>query len=893
MRALGAAETGLSIAQARLQEAANRFIVTNSTVDTSTGSAAWGGSIAAFGSASIEPPNGFSEATLPFNIASAIANRHAADQNIVTDVGIATPTIGYAMADASLTDYAATNWVYTPAISLESGTETPLCFQITYAPLANGTDVRAIVTGYDYAYQRNGHPLARTIMQDFRIAKRVNQAIISPSRVMIGKNVNITGDVGLRFTDVTFSNGHPLIFRSDFYGLTSGLDTNLDDFFDDVRTFDVDGDNRLRVGHATEAQGTSIVGSEYNSDATADGYVDDFDVFINHFDVNGDNKVALSDALRLGTPSYLMVAELVRNDGTALDEDLGVLIDSANPDRNKNGVWGFTDTNSNGVWDSGEAFTDYDTDNASRRDQVLGFRDGVLDYKDQYAKVAGRLVFRATSAAWSSAQGADYLDNLRGTIRNSNGQSPVLYGANSSILPDFDAASFIGARSALVIAADGGAFSQQVATQLGVSVAALATYVEASPSGSTSPRFLRVDPDVNLDGRPDNYTTAYFEKMPYNSPSHSDYYYRPVYENMVFKNCAIPAGTNALFRNCTFVGATYVRTTGDNAHVLWSEYGKMQLNATDQLPEGYPLRTIYGDSAGENSYPAMLPTTAQPPNQMILMAMTLPMDQADLPASAAGGVNGFANLPMPLVVGGLRITDTKPLSNNLRFHDCLFVGSIVSDTPTIYTQVRNKLQFTGGTRFTEEHPTYPGDANLNPDSGDLDEIAKSSMMLPNYSVDIGSFNSPSTQNVRLRGAIVAGVLDIRGNTSIDGALLLTYSPVRGVAPMLDSLLNPIGNPAGFNATIGYFGPDDGDSESLNPDDLPTVGGVKIVGYDTNGDGLADVAYNAPQPPGSVTVPFHGFGRVQIRFDPNMALPDGVPLPLQFIVLGSTYREGKP
>src|SRR5690606_15932425 len=135
---------------------------------------------------------------------------------------------------------------------------------------------------------------------------------------------------------------------------------------------------------------------------------------------------------------------------------------------------------------------------------------------------------------------------------------------------------------------------------------------------------------------------------------------------------------------------------------------------------------------------------------------------------------------------------------------------------------RNKLQFTGGTRFTQENPEHPNDPTLNPEPQDLPEIAKSSLMLPNYSVDIGQFNSPPEQNVQLRGAIVAGVLDVRGNADIDGALLLTFKPELGQVPLVDSRGQPIGNPSMFNATLGYFGPDDGDDESLDPSTLPIV-----------------------------------------------------------------------
>ncbi|MEX0876146.1 MAG: hypothetical protein WD114_01695, partial [Phycisphaerales bacterium] len=147
------------------------------------------------------------------------------------------------------------------------------------------------------------------------------------------------------------------------------------------------------------------------------------------------------------------------------------------------------------------------------------------------------------------------------------------------------------------------------------------------------------------------------------------------------------------------------------------------------------------------------------------------------------------------------------------------------------------------------------------------------------------------QNIMLQGAIIAGVLDARGNTTIDGALLLTFNPTHGEGPLLDVHGNPIGNPAGFNASLGYFGEGDGDYESVDPADLPIVGGVRIVGYDTTGDGLADVSYTEPQPAGSTPVPFNGFGKIRLRHNPDMRLPSGLMLPLSTPPVIGSYKEG--
>lgn len=892
LRAQGAAETGLAVAKARLAGAAARFICSESNVTSTFGTNLWAGNTGSLGTVNVvASKTGRTDLASPAGIAQALVQLHALDQDIVTEAGPATPSVANAPVGMS-SEYGTSNWVYTPAVAIEPrsvGGPPPVCYRVRYAPLANGTDVRVIVDGYDFSYTREGVdasgnvtqvPVVRTVMQDFRLSKRVNHAIIAPTRVMVGKNVSIEGALGSAYTNVTAQNGDPFVIHSDFLGLSPVLDAKLNALFNGIRQYDVDGDYRLRVNHPIESQGIPSNAQDFDgdgqpdgafTDVTGDGYVDDFDVFLKHFDTNGDGRVALSWG---PGPAEFTV-----------DNDLALMIDSARPDRNRNGVWGYVDTNNNGRWDPGEPFNDYDSVNGVNRDQILGYMDGYIDYKDQYAKIRGSVTTRATQAAWTAAQG-DLTTRMRGPIVPGNGESPRTFGASTDTIPDLDINSFSTQRTALQNAADGQTFAQQVASQLGVSVAALGTYTETQSPGPNVKRYFRLDPDANLDGKPDNWSTAYYEKMPFAAPAPGDYYYRPVYENMTFKDVQIPEGNNGLYINCTFVGVTWVRSRTDNNHVLWGEFGRMVMDTSTGKPKPAFPRSIYGDSTGETSYPTMLPSSAIPPAQMVLMSNP-PLDKADIPANEVAITQGYADLPDPLVVGGKRITDTKTLSNNIRFHDCLFVGSIVSDSPQNYTQTRNKLQFTGGTRFVQRHPTQPNNTALNPESIDQDEIAKSSMMVPHYSVDLGAFNSPQTQNIALQGAIIAGVVDIRGNATIDGALMLTFNPVLGEGPLRDARGQPLGNPADFNTTIGYFGPDDGDEESLDPNALPLVGGQRLVGFDTNGDGIADPGATSGTP-----VYFNGYGRIQIRFDPNMRIPSGVMLPMQYVSLPGTYKEGK-
>ncbi|MDX2016090.1 MAG: hypothetical protein SFY95_00455 [Planctomycetota bacterium] len=890
-RAMAAAETGLVVAQSRLQEATARFVVDRSDMNGTYVSNLWRGT--ASGTITVLPsPSGINESGRPAGIAAAVFNAHAAESNRITAAGIAEPVMGQAPSGTDLSVFAREGWIFTPVIGVESrpeGDTPPPGYTITYAPLANGTDVRVIVTGFDFDYQRgSSEPIARTVSQDFRISKRIRRVVVSPTKVMLGKNVNVVGDVAARFTDVTRPMGDPLIMRSDFFGLDSPLDAKLNDLFAAISTSDVDGDNRLRIGHPVEGASIPSNSRDYNGDgradeafqdATGDGFVDEFDVFIRHFDTDSDSRVS--------------AAEFTRG-GNLIDGELFRLIDSANPDRNRNGLFGFRDDNRNGRREDTEPFLDLDPRNSTARDNVLGYLDNVVDRRDQYAKVRGRLLFRSTEAAWRSAQ-PTYNARLQGPVNTGGTGSARGFGLGDDALMNPDPTALAGATADLQNASNGQGFWDQVASQLGVGVNTLTTYNETKPATSTLPRYQRVDADNNNDGLPDNWASAFFEPSPVDSPNYSDWYYRPVFQNMTFRDVQIPVGLNALFRNCTFVGVTWVRTTTSNTHVLWGEYGKMQLGS-DGKPRPYPPRFVYGDDGSETSYPTMLPSSARPPNQMILMVQNSfsPLDKADIPANQVASTNGYNNLPDPLIVNGRRVVDTKLVSNNVRFHDCLFVGSIVSDTPTNYVQARNKLQFTGSTRFTDTHPTQPDNSALNPDSSDRDVIARSSMMLPQMSVDLGTFNSPPTQSVELKGVIIAGVIDIRGNTTLDGALVMTFNPVLGQYPLVDVLGNPIGNPANFNASIGYFGPADGDAESLDPNTLPIVAGQRVVGWDTTvpPDGIPDVPSSQAQPPGSVAVPFNGYGRINLRSNPDMLLPNGLSLPLEATPLPATYREGR-
>lgn len=911
-RAMSSAETGLAVAEERLDHAVTRFIIDRGRIDNDLGNRLWIGAIPADVDTVVRP---LTTGDVPTGVANALAIVHDDDMNTVDIDGITSPVLGAAPIGIDLTLFAEENWLYTPAIALieqpATGDPRGQAYQITYAPLANGTDIRIIVTGYDFDHQRGGVPLTRTISKDFRMAKRVDHAVISPNRIMIGKNVMIDGDLGSTYNDLTFDNGDPMLLRSDFRHLDAELDSRLDALTNNIEDFDVDNDNRLRVAHPEEGQGQGLdldgdgTADESVLDVTGDGYIDEFDLFLAFYDKNSDGRVALSDELRAGTPGEFATAEFIDTSGRGVDDALGLLIDSSKPDRNRNGVSGFVDTNLDGVWQPGdEPLQDVDPYSGLFADQVLGYRDGYIDARDLYRKVDGTLTFRALRGDWEAFQGS-VTQRLRGPI-DPDDEAAMTFGAGNEDLPELTTDRFSKAKDQIAAgSANGDPFWSQVAQNLGLGGPGdLVGYVEPG-TDPDAPQYYRLDPDADGDGRPDNWDTAYFEKTPFNSPNFTDWYYRPVFVNMTFKDAVLEAGLNALFINCTFVGITYVQTIADNNHLNWELYGKMDFDSDLGRPQPTQPRVEVTDPS---QYPDdVLPATALPPEQRFFIPespFTQALDKADF-LKGARPVN-WADLLEPIVIDGRHVTNTKTVSNNIRFHDCLFIGSIVSDTPQQYTPTRNKMQYTGATRFAREHPDpdKKSDERYRPDSDDEELIDLSSMMLPGYSVDLGTFNSPPTQDVSLGGVIVAGVMDIRGNAAIDGALLMTFKPEPGVAPLVDQFGVPVGNPAMFNTTLGYFGPEDGDEESVDPTTLPEAMAEdpltgemrmqKIVGYDTDGDGLADVPHDASEIPAeAVAIPFYGYGRVNLRFNSDMTLPDGIMLPVRVQLMRGSYQEGRP
>jgi Tfp pilus assembly protein PilX len=162
--------------------------------------------------------------------------------------------------------------------------------------------------------------------------------------------------------------------------------------------------------------------------------------------------------------------------------------------------------------------------------------------------------------------------------------------------------------------------------------------------------------------------------------------------------------------------------------------------------------------------------------------------------------------------------------NNLRFNNCDIEGPIASggtagEAPSAYTHFANSWEFTGSTVFNNQ----------------ADQTA--TIVCPQTNIEMGSFTNPSQAPSTLIGVVVAGNIDIRGTSVVDGSIIIT------------------GDGAG-NTTLGWFGPSDGDT---NP--------------------------SSPMPEG-------GWGKINIRCNPNRALPDGINIPIEILPVTDSYEEGQ-
>ncbi len=137
-------------------------------------------------------------------------------------------------------------------------------------------------------------------------------------------------------------------------------------------------------------------------------------------------------------------------------------------------------------------------------------------------------------------------------------------------------------------------------------------------------------------------------------------------------------------------------------------------------------------------------------------------------------------------------TQTSSEYNNVRFENCEFNGVIVTNTPDELNWRYNALYFTGS-------------ANFNNTS----DIQEATILAPHFNVNLGDANNgevESDENI-ITGAVVGGIVDIRGNAEIFGTVI----------SMCDTSQWTSGFVTNIGATLN-----DGGSETTSVEDVGTI-----------------------------------------------------------------------
>ena len=144
-----------------------------------------------------------------------------------------------------------------------------------------------------------------------------------------------------------------------------------------------------------------------------------------------------------------------------------------------------------------------------------------------------------------------------------------------------------------------------------------------------------------------------------------------------------------------------------------------------------------------------------------------------------------------LYVDSSRTNTSKTYTNNVRFENCTFNGPIVTNTPQTLNWVNNCLYFTGAATFDNQS-----------------SIQEATILAPHFNVNLGNTNPQQSDNNVLTGAIVGGIVDVRGNAQVYGTII----------SMADTSAYASGYVTNIGATLG-----DGGSETTEVGDIGVIG----------------------------------------------------------------------
>ncbi|MEA2709680.1 MAG: hypothetical protein QOF78_2281 [Phycisphaerales bacterium] len=411
-----------------------------------------------------------------------------------------------------------------------------------------------------------------------------------------------------------------------------------------------------------------------------------------------------------------------------------------------------------------------------------GYRDSVIDNRDSYAKVRGQISLATTNGDWSNnlkPQNLAIQDMIKGPIAPDSGELPLRFGVPPSEILDLSPTNF-----------DTSSFKKRTGTDAG------ATRTAAGPKVTIENKTLST-----VDSQIMRVTTK--GSTPYNV---GDFVLKSDFDatNATLTAAQRAAGTNSSAANAvekvpfgsTAHQATYQRPVFRNMNFKNVRIPKglnaLFDNCTFEGVTYVELQTNITTSGGS--------TTTSPGDGMAWsQRMKTGSFNADTALTAANS-QGFNE------------------GNNLRFNNCNIKGPVASDNPTAYTHFTNSMEFTGATMFDNQ----------------ADQTA--TIVAPQTNIEMGSFTDPSKAPSTLVGVVVAGNIDIRGSSKVDGSIIVT------------------GDGAG-STTMGWFGPSDAATE-------PTS-----------------------------AMPEGGWGRLSIVYNPNRPLPDGINLAIDIVPNIDSYTEG--
>ncbi len=147
----------------------------------------------------------------------------------------------------------------------------------------------------------------------------------------------------------------------------------------------------------------------------------------------------------------------------------------------------------------------------------------------------------------------------------------------------------------------------------------------------------------------------------------------------------------------------------------------------------------------------------------------------------------FQNL---LYVDSSKTNTSKPYTNNVRFENCTFNGPIVTNVPQSLNWVNNCLYFTGAATFDNQSA-----------------IQDATILAPHFNVNLGNTNPQQSDNNVLTGAVVGGIVDVRGNAQVYGTII----------SMADTSMYTSGYVTNIGATLS-----DGGSETTEVGDIGVI-----------------------------------------------------------------------